>query len=563
MRLNIIAFCICMAIFMIVFIIGNLETHAGARKVKDWGGCIIGIREMTNVNGTLFFTVEDCVHGRELWKSDGTEAGTVMVKDINLVESSDPDYLINVNGTLFFAAKHHVEGGIYTLWKSDGTEAGTVKIDGPYSVRFLTNVNGTVFFSGNLSAGHELWKSDGTEAGTVMVKDIWFPSSSNPTYLTPVGSTIFFSANDGTNGFELWKSDGTEAGTVRVADIFPFAFSSHPRFLTHFGLTVVFSANDGIYGRELWASPLGFGANLIKDIATDIGYPLLSSDPQSLTVIGGTLFFVATAYDGTGRELWKSDGTETGTVMVKDIIPPGPGEPEFLTNVNGTLYFRADDGVHGIELWKSDGTEAGTMMVKDIHPTANGSPMFLTDVDGTLFFTGYSMDSGGVRKLWKSDGTSAGTVVVPLPDDREPKNLFNLNGTLYFQQYHALWMYNDKPAPDIKANGSDGPITVSTLDALSVEVAMQANHLSSINCDWWCAAQTPWGWYCYDYDANQWIEGLQVTYMGTCSDLTSTEVLNMRLPAGDYTFYFGVDDNMNGTVDGNLYYDSINVTVEP
>ncbi|MBT8363176.1 MAG: hypothetical protein KJP23_00625, partial [Deltaproteobacteria bacterium] len=302
MRLSIKAFCISMAIFMIVFIIGNLETHAGARKVKDWGGCIIMIRKMTNVNGTLFFTVEDCVHGRELWKSDGTEAGTVMVKDINLVESSDPDYLINVNGALFFGAKHHVEGDTSTLWKSDGTEAGTVKIDGPYSVKYLTNVNGTLFFSGQLSAGHELCKSDGTEAGTVMVKDIWFPSSSNPGFLTPVGSTIFFSANDGTTGFELWKSDGTDAGTVRVADIWPFATGSNPMFLTHFGLIVVFSANDGIYGRELWASPLGVGAYLIKDIATATGNPLLDSNPESLTVIGGTLFFVATAYDGTGRE---------------------------------------------------------------------------------------------------------------------------------------------------------------------------------------------------------------------------------------------------------------------
>ena len=413
---------------------------------KGLGGCIIEIRKMTNVNGTLFFTVEDCVHGRELWKSDGTEAGTVMVKDINLgFESSDPDYLTNVNGILFFRA----DGGDgSTLWKSDGTGVGTVRIVAPiapYHVKYLTNVNGTLFFSGSSWHGPELWKSDGTDAGTVRVADIWpLTPGSNPGWLTPTGSVIFFNANDGTTGQELWKSDGTDAGTVRVADIWQFELSSNPMHLTHFGLIVAFSANDGIYGRELWASPLGVGAYLIKDIATATGNPLLDSNPESLTVIGGTLFFVATAYDGTGRELWKSDGTEAGTVMVKDIIPPGDGEPEILTNVNGTLYFRADDGVHGIELWKSDGTEAGTVMVKDIHPTANGAPSFLTDVDGTLFFTGYSMDSGLWRKLWKSDGTSAGTVVVPLPDDREPKNLFNLNGTLYFEQGNELWMYNDK-----------------------------------------------------------------------------------------------------------------------
>jgi ELWxxDGT repeat protein len=452
MRLSIKTFYISMAIFMIIFIIGDSETHADAWKVKDWGACIIEMGKMTNVNGTLFFTVDDCVHGRELWKSDGTEAGTVMVKDIEEgVESSDPDYLTNVNGTLFFGAIDNAALN-YTLWKSDGTEAGTVKIAGapypPFDVRYLTNVNGTLFFQGKDNHGIELWKSDGTEAGTVEVADIWPETTgSNPGWLTPAGSVIFFNANDGTTGQELWKSDGTEAGTVRVADIWQFELSSNPMHLTHFQIIVAFSANDGIYGRELWASPLGFGAYLIKDIATATGNPLLSSNPESLTVIGGTLFFVATAYDGTGRELWKSDGTEAGTVMVKDIIPPGDGGPEILTNVNGTLYFRADDGVHGIELWKSDGTEAGTVMVKDIHPTGNGSPMLLTDVDGTLFFTGYSMDSGVWRKLWKSDGTSAGTVVVPLPDDREPKNLFNLNGTLYFTQGSELWMYKEEDFP--------------------------------------------------------------------------------------------------------------------
>ena len=98
--------------------------------------------------------------------------------------------------------------------------------------------------------------------------------------------------------------------------------------------------------------------------------------------VGGTLFFQI------GNEIWKSDGTSSGTQLVDDIDPGGsfstPGE---LTNVGGTLFFAADDGIHGQELWKSDGTSSGTQMVDDISAgTAGSGPRELTNVGGTLFF---------------------------------------------------------------------------------------------------------------------------------------------------------------------------------
>jgi ELWxxDGT repeat protein len=61
------------------------------------------------------------------------------------------------------------------------------------------------------------------------------------------------------------------------------------------------------------------------------------------------------AEDGAqGRELWRSDGTEAGTVMVQNIWPGSDGSgPEWLTDV--TLFFVAEDGAHGRELWSIEG----------------------------------------------------------------------------------------------------------------------------------------------------------------------------------------------------------------
>ena len=140
-----------------------------------------------------------------------------LVKDINPAGSSAPESLIVSGGTLFFVA------------------------DGDFT-------------------GGELWKSDGTAAGTVMVKDIYPDVDDDyayrPDWLTDVGGTLFFSADDSTHGRELWKSDGTGAGTVMVEDIDPDGSSASPGFLTDVGGTLFFAADDGVHGRELWTMEL-------------------------------------------------------------------------------------------------------------------------------------------------------------------------------------------------------------------------------------------------------------------------------------------------------------------
>ncbi len=139
-----------------------------------------------------------------------------------------------------------------------------------------------------------------------------------------------------------------------------------------------------------------------------------SSYPRYLTNVNGTLFFSA-VHPTYGRELWKSDGTEAGTVLVRDIRPGSTSSnPRYLVNVNGTLFFGAEHPSLGRELWKSDGTLEGTVLVRDINPGANDSdPRFLTNVNGTVFF---SADNGRVTALLAAQllcGTSGPARMAP------------------------------------------------------------------------------------------------------------------------------------------------------
>jgi ELWxxDGT repeat protein len=446
-------------------------TEGGTVVLKDiWAGSSSSYPWlMTEVSGTLFFAPErgDGVHGSELWKTDGTAGGTVMVKDID--PGTDGSYLyvgrifypyfVEMGDEVFFGADDGSNGA--ELWRSDGTEVGTVMVkdihtgtySASYDVRpnasdpaYMTELSGVLLFAATDAAhGEELWRSDGTGSGTVLVRDIFTgtdyhtqPNHSSPEFLTAVGGEVFFSASDEVHGRELWKSDGTEANTVLVKDIYTgtSGWNREPWWLTPVSGTLFFSADDGVHSRELWKSDGTLtGTVLISDVNTlstcsggedpGSGTDPCGSFPEPLAVVSETLYFVAD--DGIhGYELWRSDGTPTGTMMVADIAAGSDsaldtdyypyiawieGKPSPAQVMDGMLFFAADDGSSGQELWRSDGTEVGTTRVRDIYTgTESSAPEWLTVVSDTLYFG--ADDGVHGRELWKSDGTMTGTVMV-------------------------------------------------------------------------------------------------------------------------------------------------------
>jgi hypothetical protein len=149
------------------------------------------------------------------------------------------------------------------------------------------------------------------------------------------------------------------------------------------------------------------------------------------------------------------------------------------------------------------------------------------------------------------------------PTDDIFQNLTKVEGLDYYRNVMGRAIPEDVPPTiDIKANGSDTPVTLFSGQALSITLDLD-NHGRNDTADWWVAANTPIG--LYFYTLSGWTTTMQPAYQGPLFRLPSFQILNMPasvLPAGTYTFFFGVDTVMDGTVTmGNAYYDFVQVNV--
>ncbi len=311
-------------------------------------------------NGRLWFAgSRNPNSGVELFLSDGTEGGTVFVKDINpgLGDSMPKDFASH-EGIVYFQAHDGAHG--IELWCSDGTETGTRLVkdinpgppgSNPY---FMRSIGGLLLFAAvREDVGTELWRTDGTPEGTQLVKDIYPGFESSSLYQpTPYKGLLLFAANHPEFGEELWQSDGTPSGTYLVKDIHPGPGLAEPYYLTVFQDLVYFCANDGVYGEELWRSDgTAAGTVMAADIRPET-HIVRSGNPTHLMAANGGIYFAADDLE-KGNELWWSDVESLETYCLADIRPgPLPSDPDELLLFDGTLLFTADDGVHGRELWR-------------------------------------------------------------------------------------------------------------------------------------------------------------------------------------------------------------------
>jgi ELWxxDGT repeat protein len=499
-------------------------------------------QDLTAMNGKLFFTAWTPGHGRQLWKTNGTPAGTVMLTHVGGPDGADPHELTVADGVLFFSARDPLHGR--ELWKSNGTAVGTTMVrdivPGPLSSnpRDITYAVGQqlpnppnqvlVYFSAWTPAtGRQLWKSNGTAAGTTMLTDVNGPVGLSPEDITPAdGTDAMFSANDGVHGREPWVTDGTTGSTALYEDLNPGPAGSEPTnirpevfvvgILGQFPLWY-FSANDGTHGREFFVAYEGDPPADLYDINPGPA----SSDPQAFDSVAGETGLLAATTASTGSELFEVqqpplpplvNGPQPGTATEVAGVGPGEGsnpvlaptsqigltpQPEPVTRT----YFAGDLAGHGRQLWQADeivsvspgegGTASfgvGSVRQVDLINPAGANPGDLTSVGGTPVFgtsTGatevFSADDGSHgRELWYSDGWSGNTHMAadinPGPDGSDPADITVIGQTAYFTARdpahgRELWKLTVPPAPQMFLLGPVSSVTTGS--AVTLTATMQ------------------------------------------------------------------------------------------
>lgn len=457
-------------------------TVAGTNRLDLYPGSGSSLPEsLTVVGGRVFFTAASVdSQGAPLtglWVSDGTSEGTGLVRRFPAQGSRGrPDVLTPVGSRVVFVAPTPGRGEM--LWRSDGTEAGTVPFAdlvrgaGDARIEAIHPAGRIAFFFVLTRLGEQLWVTDGTAKGTLplTLTGVRPLASDDFAFSTIVpageGRRFYFAGTHPGHGYEPWVTDGTLAGTRQVAEVCPGPCSGATSFQAGgLGRRALFLGQDPASGSELWATdgtaagtrrltellPGTAGAIGLATVrqlpgkalflayagahwllgasdGTPAGTAVLTGDERvepRVSFVDGVglalasafaadrLFFPATDA-AQGEELWSTDGTPSGTKLVADLAPGlrSDSDPSRFLAVGDRLFFQADDGTHGFQLWSSDGTGAGTQPAAPSIPGSDFPDFFLDQepFGEDLYFLRYQDPT---PTLWKSDGSAA--AAVPLP----------------------------------------------------------------------------------------------------------------------------------------------------
>ena len=274
----------------------------------------------------------------------------------------------------------------------------------------------------------ELYGENGARSRSIenatLLKDINpGDAGSNPQSLfAHTDGNLYFSADNdsASGGHSCWRSDGTEEGTVLF-------FVGHCTHFVSFGDTLFFAGDSEDYGWELHSYDGSSEPVVVKDIwdeENSLGDPLDGLDPNDLNgkhswpiSVNDEFVLFKARNQSSNEELWRTDGTEDGTYMVKDINTNGNGNPGFFFPLDEDRVLFNGDGGNDRQLWITDGTEVGTYQVKEINPGNDDALVqWFTKHNDQVYFMATTGDGWNTPKeLWTTDGTEDGTYAITNP----------------------------------------------------------------------------------------------------------------------------------------------------
>lgn len=431
-------------------------TSAGTALLKDinpGGSSKVSVLAVIGTRAILL--ADDGTHATALWYTDGTAAGTQFLADTNPDSVSLDRVQTRTFGGRVYVA--HAAG----LWTTDGTIAGTAKLaSGVASVLGAAGSNVIFRLKESWPGGTSLWKTDGTIDGTTHVQNVLVsqPRSSTQTDELPAAGQWVFFVFDGST-VALWKTDGTAGGTVPVRSFPEYSYSTSFR-----------SAPPRI-AYELGAWWFDTPGGLWRSDATTAGTHQVTT--QGAAHIGSA--FSKVYFLSTTGGLWSTDGTTAGTERVTAMKPPFSSP---LANLGGKLYFGGDSGKTGMEPWiVENGTAAGAHLLININPEPPSTPGWsnpqeIIAAGDMVHFTTWSQQNLPLY-LWRSDGTDAGTVQSLRFTDYGPiRALASWNGGAYFEKRN-----HENMQAEIWRSDASGATLVVTLDWEVLSTAVTPNAL--------------------------------------------------------------------------------------